>query len=87
MRCRGEKPQEREFTRTFDTSVPGGTVDGPARVKLWSRAKFTRGFDEHFTVLGDLGRAETPRRPTSRGAKVTEGSSTDMAIPRILARL
>jgi hypothetical protein len=43
MRCRGEEPQE-------SASVPNrrlarrATADGPARVRLWSRAKPTRGF-------------------------------------------
>lgn len=64
-----------------------GNVDGPARVILWSRAKSTRGLTGDIKLFGDPGLAGRPRRPTSRGAKVKEGSSTDAAIPRTLTIL
>jgi len=86
IRCRGEKPQERGSARTRRLAQRR-TADGPARVKLWSRAKSRRGIGVILSVHVDLGLVEKPRRPTPRGAKVKEGSSTHTAIPRTLARL
>jgi hypothetical protein len=64
-----------------------GSVGGPARVILWSRAKSRRGLDENLYDTRRLGPVERPRRPASRGAKVREGSSTNVTILRTLARL
>jgi hypothetical protein len=87
MRCRGEKPQESVSRTAREASATRARADGPARVKLWSDAKFTRGFVTSLSVGGDLGTAGRPRRPTSRGAKVMEVSSTNRAITRSLVKL
>jgi hypothetical protein len=87
MRCRGERPQESVSGTAREASATRARADGPARVKLWSDAKFTRGFVTSLSVCGDLGTAGRPRRPTSRGAKVMEESSTNRAITRSLVRL
>jgi hypothetical protein len=90
MRCRGGKPQESvsgAACRAGLVSARCVRTDGPTRVKLWSSAKSTRGITEGLSIFGDLGTAGRPRRPTPRGAKVMEVSSTDRAILRSLARL
>jgi hypothetical protein len=63
MRCRGERPQE-------SVSVPTrrlarrGTADGPARVRLWSRAKPTGGSRADSSSAGERGpRKDLEDRP------------------------
>lgn len=86
IRCRGEKPQE-------SVSVPHDRVragrdggrSGSGHTLEQSEAQ--ERIPLEFIVRVDPGYAGRPRRPTPRGAKVREGSSTHRTIPRTLARL
>jgi len=86
IRCRGKKPQE-------SVSVPHDRVragrdggrSGSGHTLEQSEAQERTPLE--FIIRMDPEPAGKPRRPTPRGAKVREGSSTHRTIPRTLARL
>jgi hypothetical protein len=85
-RCRGEGPQE-SVSVPIRRLVRRVTADGPGSGQTLEQSEAHERILRRFIVGADLGPAERPRRPTPRGAKVREGSSTHGAIPRALARL
>jgi hypothetical protein len=85
-RCRGKKPQESvSVLHDRARAARDGGRSGSGHTLEQSEAHERTPLECIIRV--DLEPAERPRRPTPRGAKVREGSSTHRTIPRTLARL